>query len=95
MPIFVTLPHPTHSVKFLHLCINFLLFSLQEAVVVVVPYYVKYGNICYTRCQLTFSQRCVRLEGSALCDRKRTLSVEWSTFDILNIEHQQYESVGI
>ncbi|KAL8541828.1 hypothetical protein ACS0TY_002907 [Phlomoides rotata] len=64
-----------------------------ETVVAVVPNYVKYGKKYYTRCQLTFSQKCIRLKGSPLPDRKRTCCLEWSTSDILNIECQQCESV--
>ncbi|KAH6793441.1 hypothetical protein C2S52_003918 [Perilla frutescens var. hirtella] len=64
-----------------------------EAVVVVTPYYVKYGEIYYpgSRCRLTFSQRYIRLDGSPLSDKKTTHCVEWSTIDILNIEHRQYD----
>ncbi|KAI3445786.1 hypothetical protein Pfo_002451 [Paulownia fortunei] len=64
-----------------------------EPMVVVAPYYVKYGNMYYTRCLLTFSQSCIRLEGSPLCERKGPYCLEWSTFDILKIEYQQCESV--
>ncbi|KAL3620981.1 hypothetical protein CASFOL_035893 [Castilleja foliolosa] len=64
-----------------------------EAVVVVVPRYVKYVKMHYTKCLLTFSQRCIRLEVPPLGKRKRTYCLEWSTFDILEIEYQQCESV--
>ncbi|XP_057812506.1 probable ubiquitin-like-specific protease 2B [Salvia miltiorrhiza] len=63
-----------------------------EAVVVVTPYYVKHEKNYFGRCFLTFSRRCIRLEGSPVCDRKSTLCVEWPTSDILNIEHQQCET---
>ncbi|KAL7119308.1 hypothetical protein ACP275_02G055300 [Erythranthe tilingii] len=64
-----------------------------EKVVVLAPYYVKYGNMYYKSCILTFSQRCIRLEGSTLHKKKRPYCLEWPTFDILKIEHQQCESV--
>ncbi|KAI3448230.1 hypothetical protein Pfo_004895 [Paulownia fortunei] len=64
-----------------------------EEVVVVAPNYVKYGKTHYTNCFLTFSRRYIRLEGSPLCERKRPYCLEWSSFDILEIEYQQYESV--
>ncbi|KAK4438099.1 putative ubiquitin-like-specific protease 2B [Sesamum alatum] len=64
-----------------------------EAVVVVAPKYVKYGDRYYTSCLLTFSQRCIRLEALPLGERKRPYCLEWLTFDISKIECQQYESV--
>ncbi|KAL6517607.1 hypothetical protein OROMI_033308 [Orobanche minor] len=64
-----------------------------EAVVVVSPHYVTYENMHYRRCRLTFSQRFIRLEGSPLCERRKTLSFEWPTFDILKIKYQQCGSV--
>ncbi|GFP86806.1 probable ubiquitin-like-specific protease 2a [Phtheirospermum japonicum] len=64
-----------------------------EAVVVVAPHYVKYAKMHYTKCLLTFSQRCIRLEGPPLGERNRAYCLEWSTFDILEIEYQQCESV--
>ncbi|KAG6425051.1 hypothetical protein SASPL_115474 [Salvia splendens] len=62
-----------------------------EAVVVVAPYYVKLEKRYHRGCVFTFSQRCIRLEGLPLCDRKGTHCVEWPTSDILNIEHQHYD----
>ncbi|KAL6509959.1 hypothetical protein OROMI_034986, partial [Orobanche minor] len=41
---------------------------------------------------LNFSQRCIRLDGSPLCEKKSTICLEWSTFDILKIEYRQCES---
>ncbi|KAK4401823.1 putative ubiquitin-like-specific protease 2A [Sesamum angolense] len=52
-----------------------------EAVVVVAPKYVKYGD------------RCIRLEGSPLGERKRLNYLEWPTFNISKFEYQQCESV--
>ncbi|XP_042059680.1 probable ubiquitin-like-specific protease 2A [Salvia splendens] len=63
----------------------------HEAVVVVAPYYVKLEKRYHRGCVFTFSQRCIRLEGLPLCDRKGTHCVEWPTSDILNIEHQHYD----
>lgn len=96
---FVSLCQFTLCIQFLHLFIAvfsfYLLFPLQEAVVVLAPLYVKHGKDYYRRCFLTFSQRFIRLEGSPLSDRKRTHCVEWPTSDILDIVHQQCESVSI
>ncbi|KAL3814377.1 hypothetical protein ACJIZ3_015645 [Penstemon smallii] len=66
-----------------------------EAVVVVSPEYIKYGNIYYTKCALTFSGRYITLERSTLRERRRHRRLEWSTFDIVKIEHQPCESVGV
>lgn len=63
--------------------------------VVLAPQYVKRGNDYYINCRLTFSQRFIRLDASPLCDRNRKYGVEWPTSDILDIEHQQCESVSI
>ncbi|XP_020551252.1 probable ubiquitin-like-specific protease 2A isoform X2 [Sesamum indicum] len=64
-----------------------------EAVVVVAPKYVKYGDRYYTSCLLTFSPRCIRLEGSPLGETKRLYYLEWPTFNISKIEYQKCESV--
>ncbi|KAL3617307.1 hypothetical protein CASFOL_038852 [Castilleja foliolosa] len=64
-----------------------------EGVVMVAPHYVKYGKMHYTKCLLTFSQRCIWLEVPPLGERKRSYCFEWSACDILEIEYQQCESV--
>ncbi|KAL2254469.1 UNVERIFIED_CONTAM: hypothetical protein Sindi_0241600 [Sesamum indicum] len=53
-----------------------------EAVVVVAPKYVKYGD------------RCIRLEGSPLGETKRLYYLEWPTFNISKIEYQKCESLN-
>lgn len=103
--MYATLPalclslHKNH-LYFIYVLLFFFLFPsffshFQETVVVVAPKYVKYAEKYYTRCLLTFSQKCISLKGSSLRDRKRTRCLEWSTSDVSNIECQQCESVSI
>ncbi|XP_073148741.1 probable ubiquitin-like-specific protease 2A [Henckelia pumila] len=64
-----------------------------EAVVVIAPNYVKYRSKSYTKCHLTFSQRCIKLNGSLLCEEKNPHCLEWSIDDIMKIEYHPRESV--
>ncbi|KAL2513549.1 putative ubiquitin-like-specific protease 2A [Forsythia ovata] len=66
-----------------------------EAMVVVTPNYVKFGNTYYTKCSLTFSCRCIKLDGTPPWKTKGPCCHEWPISNIVKIEHEWCESVKV
>jgi sentrin-specific protease 7 len=54
----------------------------------VFPDFIIYGDVYCTKCRLTFSNRCIKLEGSTVNGLKENINFEWDIGAITRIKSE-------